>query len=633
MTDDLQKERDYYRALSDDLGGQLLRVRDEHTRAMNIARRSRSTATLIRKLYRMDHMSLDLDSLSRMFLETATEALTVEGGVLFRIADKGTELEVSASLDCDIAEDLDLQESEVPHGFHFHNSAVEATPFDRKMARLTGMPYFVWAYDSGSGHAVLLGNRREDLQLRQRFTAEDREIMEAALDVFVNIAERKRVERQLVHDAFHDVLTGLPNRSLFIEHLDQAMRRAQRADSIFSVLFLDLDRFKVINDSLGHAVGDQLLKGIAERIRNSLRPGDVVARLGGDEFAVLADGLSEASEAVQVAERIHDALQEPFDLHGQSVFTSASIGIAKSAERYADGDELLRDADIAMYSAKELGGAAHKLFDSDMHVGLVSRLKLETDLRHALERQEMRVSYQPIIDLQSDSLVGFEALLRWKHPVKGLIRPKEFINMAEETGMILPIGRWLLDQVLRQHKQWRTVHDREFSISVNLSDREFLQPEFTGLLDELLAKYETPAGALEIELTERMLMHYAKLQNDTLPYLRDKGISIAIDDFGTGYSSLSRLQRLPIDKLKIDMSFIRGMERSSENLEIVRTILAMGHNLGMQCVAEGIEEKSQARQLRKLGCDLGQGFLFGRAEPVPKCEEAFGKRRWLPFFK
>ena len=612
---DIEREKDYYRALCNDLGGQLLKIRDEHTRAMSAARRARMTASLIRRLYHLDHLNLDLANLARVFLETATNALTVECAALFRLDDNGHGFRLLHAIGFEPPPEGVLADVHLPAGFRFHNSASASDEFSLALERLARAPFYLWAYDAGTGTALYFGNREEDLQLRQRFSADDAEAIEAALDVFINVTERKRVEQQLVHDAFHDALTGLPNRALFIEHLDQAMRRAVRADGyVFSVLFLDLDRFKLVNDSLGHTAGDELLKAFAERLKRATRPGDVVSRLGGDEFAVLADDLHIPEDAVLLAERIHNALQDPFDIDGQQVFTSASIGIAKSAERYRDGDELLRDADIAMYSAKELGGASHRLFDSDMHVVMVSRLQLETDLRQALERDELRVVYQPIVALDTGRLRGFESLLRWKHPLKGLIRPREFISMAEETGLVVPIGRWLLRRVLTDLGGWLHGYPQHIDlfVSINVSDREFIQPEFTEMIDAELARAGVPAKALEIELTERMLMHYAKLRADTLPRLRERGISIAIDDFGTGYSSLSRLQRLPIDKLKIDQSFIRDMDRSEENAELVRTILAMGQSLGMRCVAEGVERREQYDQLRNLNCAFAQGFFIAK---------------------
>ena len=610
-----EQERDYYRQLTEDLGGRLLRLRDEHTRAMSSARRSRTTTQLIRRLYRLDHVNLDMPNLARVFLETAVNALMVERAALLMHDEGGHGFKVLHAIGFEPPEEGVLADVEVEGGFRFRNSQEEADVFGRHLEAVTGAPYYLWDHDNGAGVALYFGNSTEDLQVRHRFQAEDVEIVEAALDVFINVAERKRVERQLVHDAFHDALTGLPNRALFVEHLDQTMRRNRRAPQhFFSVLFLDLDRFKLVNDSLGHAVGDELLKAFADRLLRATRPGDVVARLGGDEFAVLADDVAGPEDAVALAERIHEALQEPFEIDQQSIFTTTSIGIAKSAERYRDGDELLRDADIAMYSAKELGGAGHKLFDSDMHVVMVSRLQLETDLRNAIERNELRVAYQPILDLASDDVVGMEALLRWKHPLKGTIRPREFITMAEETGLIVPIGTWLFRQVLADMSHWRAELGERADkfVSINLSDREFIQPELYATVQAALAEFDVPANLIEFELTERMLMHYATMQADLLTKFRELGISIAIDDFGTGYSSLSRLQRLPIDKLKIDMSFVRNIHQSDENIELVRTILAMASNLGMRCVAEGIEKREQLAALKSLGCEMGQGFLFSR---------------------
>ncbi|MDX1442201.1 MAG: EAL domain-containing protein [Gammaproteobacteria bacterium] len=619
-----QQEAAYYRDLTNDLGGRLLRLRDEHTRAMAAARRSRTTTQLIRRLYRLDHVNLDMPNLARVFLETAVNALTVERAALLMHDDGEHGFHVLHAIGFEPADEGAFADIDIQPGFHCRNSSMQPDAFASAVENFSGAPYFLWTFDTGAGVALYFGNSTEDMQLRQQFQPEDAEIIDAALDVFINVAERKRVERQLVHDAFHDALTGLPNRALFVEHLDQTMRRNRRTPQhLFSVLFLDLDRFKLINDSLGHAVGDELLKDFAARLQRATRPGDVVARLGGDEFAVLADDVTGPEDAVALAERIHEALQEPFEINKQSIFTTTSIGIAKSAERYRDGDELLRDADIAMYSAKELGGAGHKMFDSDMHVVMVSRLQLETDLRNAIEKNELRVAYQPILDLQSGDVVGMEALLRWKHPLKGTIRPREFITMAEETGLIVPIGAWLFRQVLADMRHWRATLGSKADcwVSINLSDREFIQPELLQTIRDSLEEFEVPATQLEFELTERMLMHYATMQGDLLDALRELGISIAIDDFGTGYSSLSRLQRLPIDKLKIDQSFTRNVHQSDEHAELVRTIIAMAHNLGMKCVAEGIEKREQYAEMKSMGCEMGQGFLFSRPVRAERIEQ------------
>ncbi|HWP95160.1 MAG TPA: EAL domain-containing protein [Gammaproteobacteria bacterium] len=628
---ELERERDYYRALSNDLGAQLVRTRDEQTRAMRALIRARTATSLIRKIYRLDHVNLPTEGLARTFLETAVTTLTVERAALFRHeARQGGFVPLYAIGFTAPASGI-LHGIEVTDGFRCINSNTPADTFSEAVRTAIGARYFVWCYDASSGLALLFGNDVEDSYLHPPFENSDSELMEAVLDVFVNILERKRAEQQLLHDAFHDSLTGLPNRALFIEHLDQAIRRARRASGyLFSVLFLDMDRFKFVNDSLGHVAGDQLLKAFGQRLVQSTRPGDVVARLGGDEFAILADDLNAVDDAVRLAERIHHELQAPFHINNQSVFTSASIGIAKSAERYQSAEELLRDADIAMYSAKQLGGASHRLFDSDMHVVMISRLQLETDLRQALEQRQLRLYFQPVVELANGRLAGFEALLRWKHPVRGLTLPKDFISIAEETGLIVPIGRWILEEVARLLRAWGTAgREPPLRVSTNLSDREFIQPDMTRVLLERIENASLDPRCLEIELTERMLMHYAKLQSDTLSELRLRGVSIAIDDFGTGYSSLSRLQKLPIDKLKIDSSFIHEMETNEANAEMVRTIIAMAHNLGMQVVAEGVETAEQCRRLRELGCEYAQGHYFSRPVAADKVPALIARDDWL----
>ncbi|MCG8433548.1 MAG: EAL domain-containing protein [Gammaproteobacteria bacterium] len=630
MTDP-EKERDYYLNLSDNLGGQLLRTRDEHTRAMGSLRRARTTTSLIKKIYRLDHMNLSTSGLAKVFLETALDSLNIERAGLFRYEPGEGTFRPLHVVGFQVGNLGMLKGVQAPTGFFYANAQTEHCEFCEAIEEATGARYFLWSFDEASNTALFFGNCIEDKQIHRRFDEADGEVMDSALDVFINIMERKRAEQQLLHDAFHDSLTGLPNRALFIEHLDQAMRRSKRATGyLFSVLFLDLDRFKLVNDSLGHAAGDQLLQTFAQRLARSVRTGDIVARLGGDEFAVLADDLKDMEDALHLADRIHTDLQEPFNINNQAVFTSTSIGIAKSAERYENGEELLRDADIAMYSAKELGGGSHRMFDSDMHVVMVSRLQLETDLRHAIERDQLRLHFQPIIDLHKDELVGFEALLRWKHPRRGIIPPIEFVPMAEETGLIVPIGNWMLDNAANYLQQWNSDRkgNRALSVSVNISDREFLQPELVSNISKALNRVGLPANCLELELTERMLMHYAKLQSNALTELRDQNIRIAIDDFGTGYSSLSRLQQLPIDKLKIDQSFIKDMERSEENAEIVRTIIAMAGHLGMEVVAEGVETSAQYEQLKELGCHYAQGYYFAKPASAENVPGLISRRSW-----
>jgi diguanylate cyclase (GGDEF)-like protein/PAS domain S-box-containing protein len=431
-----------------------------------------------------------------------------------------------------------------------------------------------------------------------------------------DITDRKLAERRLLHDAFHDALTGLSNRALFIDRLKLALARHKRlgADH-FAVLFLDLDRFKVINDSLGHAIGDQLLVGIARRLETCLRPGDTVARLGGDEFTILLEDVTDSREVTAIAQRIQKELALPFNLGGHEVFTTASIGIAPSTIGYERPDDVLRDADTAMYRAKSLGKSRYEIFDKEMHTRAVNLLHLETDLRRALDRREFTVYYQPIVTLETGVVQGFEALLRWRHPVHGFISPVEFIPVAEETGLILPVGRWALEEACRQMREWQAQFPRASGmyVSVNLSGRQFANPELCEQIREALETTGLKPASLKLEITESVVMENIEKTIEMLRQLRALGVESSIDDFGTGYSSLSYLHHFPSTTLKIDRSFISRMGGADENTEIVRTILLLARNLGMCVVAEGVETEAQLAQLQALSCDYAQGYLFSKA--------------------
>ncbi len=436
-----------------------------------------------------------------------------------------------------------------------------------------------------------------------------------------DITARKTAEEQLLHDAFHDKLTGLSNRALFMDRLSLSLARLKRhPEAPFATLFLDFDRFKNVNDSLGHFAGDQLLIAVSGRINECLRPGDTISRLGGDEFAILLADVGDVAGAIKVAERIQSAMSAPFHLLGQEIFTSASIGIAMGDTEYAQPEELLRDADMAMYRAKALGKARHHVFDAGMHQRAVALLQLETDLRHAIERGEFRVAYQPIVTLQSGRIAGFEALVRWQHPTRGVIPPADFIPIAEETGWIVPIGRYVLEAACQQLAQWhRTLGDDSLSMSVNLSSKQFAQADLGPEIKAVLRRHGLPPQCLKLEITESALMERAEEITERLLELRDLGVKLGLDDFGTGYSSLSYLHSFPLDTLKIDRSFIARMsqgesggEENREHHEIVRTIVALGKNLGMNVVAEGVEDALQLAELRQLRCNSGQGYFFAR---------------------
>ncbi len=440
-----------------------------------------------------------------------------------------------------------------------------------------------------------------------------------------DITERKQVEEELRLGAFFDSLTGLANRALFIDRLEQCMARARRkSQHIFSVLFLDLDRFKVVNDSLGHQIGDRLLVAVAERLRGCLRSTDTVsaglkephtvARLGGDEFTVLLDDIRSEKDAVRVAERIRDALSQPFEVEGQEVFTAVSIGIATYDRSSNRAEDMLRDADTALYRAKAGGRGRCEVFNKTMHAQAVSRLMMERDLRHAVEQKQFFVHYQPIMRLSTGEVKGFEALVRWKHPDRGLISPNEFIPVAEEMGLIVPIGWFVMREACRQVKAWQDEYqwNPPLTLAVNLSSLQIRQADLVERVMEVLKETGLPAASLELEITESSLLqndgHTLQVLND----LKEAGIGLHMDDFGTGYSSLSYLSHFPIDVVKIDRSFISSLDTDSKHAELVNAILTMAQAMGMDVVAEGIESESQLRRLRDLSCGFGQGFYLSR---------------------
>ncbi len=431
-----------------------------------------------------------------------------------------------------------------------------------------------------------------------------------------DITTRKRAEAQLLYDAFHDALTGLPNRALFMDRLQHLIDSTKRrGDALFAVLFLDMDRFKVINDSLGHLAGDQLLIAVGKKVSGCLRPGDTVARLGGDEFAILLENISTVSDAVDIAERIRLELALPILLAGNSVFTGVSIGIAPSAPGYERPEQVLRDADIAMYQAKARGGSCYEIYDSQMHAGVIARLQLEADLRRAVDQQEFVLHYQPIMDLHASRLIGFEALIRWNHPRQGLIYPMEFIPLAEETGLIGPLGEWVLFEACRRLKLWqkRYPQDPPLKMSMNISGKQFSRSDLAEIVTRILLETGLKPECLALEITESMIMGDIESAIETMGRLRTMGVQIHIDDFGTGYSSLSHLHRFPITALKIDRAFVAKLLASGENDAIITSIVTLAKSLNLEVIAEGIELDHQLSSIKDLQCQFGQGFLFSRA--------------------
>lgn len=436
-----------------------------------------------------------------------------------------------------------------------------------------------------------------------------------------DITDRKMFEERLVYDALHDVLTGLPNRAFFMNRLRHAVEYSKRhSNHQFAVLFLDVDRFKLINDSLGHMFGDQLLIVIAQRLTECLRPTDIAARFGGDEFIILLENIQDISDPVRIADRVQEKIILPITLNDQEIFITVSIGISLNTTGYEQAEDLLRNADIAMYRAKARGKACYQIFNTEMYLQIVERLQLENDLRRAIERQQLRVYYQPIVSLKTGRITGFEALIRWLHPELGILLPEEFIPTAQENGLIVPIDEWVLREACHQTQQWQeqfksnsaNLSEQPLTISVNLCSSRFSQSKLLAHINQVLQSTGLDAQSLKLEITESVIMEKGENATIMLEKLRNLGIKLAIDDFGTGYSSLGRLHNLPITELKIDQSFVSGSAVEEGNLDIVETIVTLAKKLSVDVTAEGVETLEQFQKLKELKCEYGQGYFFSK---------------------
>jgi diguanylate cyclase (GGDEF)-like protein/PAS domain S-box-containing protein len=446
---------------------------------------------------------------------------------------------------------------------------------------------------------------------------------------FTDITDRKKTEEQLIQSAFYDVLTGLPNRALFMDRLQMSFAHKTRHENhLFAVLFLDLDRFKNVNDSFGHLIGDELLLLVSERLRSNIRPEDTIARFGGDEFVVLLGDIKGIEDATHIADRIKEILTAPFHLMSYELYVNATIGIAISTNEYQHPEEILRDADTAMYNAKLRGKAGYVIFDRTMHVNALDLLELEIDLRHAIERKEFIMYYQPIVSLENRSIAGFEALVRWNHPQRGLLLPMEFIPLAEETGLIIPLSLWIIHESCNQMCTWqkRFASDSPIVVSVNVSPKHLASANFINQITDILHETNLDPRQLALEITENTLIENTEDMASLFLQLKDLGIKINIDDFGTGYSSLSYLQRFSINTVKIDQSFISRLNKNEKDAEIVQSIINMAHNMKMHVIAEGVEQSGNLRTLESMKCEYAQGFFFSHPLNADETEALLGRQ-------
>ncbi|HEY6731251.1 MAG TPA: EAL domain-containing protein [Solirubrobacterales bacterium] len=572
------------------------------------------------------------DSDPQELMEVATELVGKVDGVhsacIWELGRDGRRLSLLAGLDESVlGAGRRVSASRDSHVGAALDSGTHAVVADWESETRHTMPPVLRVFGAASSLAVVIDGKNRPFGVLDvhstephRFTAKDVPFVQAAANVLADAIERHAADQALRYRVLHDSLTGLPNRLSFVDALGDALSKAAISGSPVGILFLDLDHFKLINDSLGHHAGDALLRAVAPRLRSHLRPGDVVARFGGDEFGILIDRLADEGEALAIADRVAAAFTQPFSIDGVDHFVSASIGVAVAGateDRTINAELLIRDADAAMYRAKEGGRARCVLFDAEMRAGAIRRLETERELRDALDRDELALYYQPVVNLRSGEITGLEALVRWRHPERGLLDPSEFVSIAEDSGLIEPIGRWVQERACRQALEWHQLRpdSRPFDVAVNLSARQVAHRDLPAIVEEIINRTGLDPVHLRLEITESVLVEESAAAISSLHALNELGVRLVLDDFGTGYSSLAYLNRFPFHALKIDRSFVDALGIEQEPTAIVEAIIGMARALSLEVIAEGVESEVQLSELQRLGCDYAQGYLFHAAMP------------------
>ncbi|NNF18122.1 MAG: EAL domain-containing protein [Gammaproteobacteria bacterium] len=609
----------YYRDLCERLSHQLQTTNSRHRQALQDVHRAKVVSALMRKLFRLKSARYSARKLAERVLDAMYGLLSLECGAVYMKSPTQGGYKTLAFMGFPIEESCDLSRKTAMPEFVFADAGKNKPGISRSLGMMTNCRHTIWCFNPATGLALLLGSNHHNTNEAWELSRGDRDMLHSTLELLGNIISEAEA-REESSNPLIDAMTGLPNRHMVIEHLERESRQQNRNYALSTVvLYIDIDRFKLINQQHGHVVGDKVIMAITQRLKSVLRPGDLLGRIGVDEFAIIAPGMRVGNDAIFIAERILKSLRQPLRIGAQSFYLAVSIGIAEAAPD-SSAIESLRDANLAMFSAKTNGGATFAMYGQEMHQPGPDVLQLESDLRLAIDREELSLYYQPIFSLHSNAVVALEALLRWHHPVRGTLNPPEFMHLADNSEMGLLIGDWVIDKVVRDMNIWASENatNKSISVCINISETQFVQKGFISRLGRKLRDGKIDPQRIRLEISEHTLLDCRMVDKQLLIKLRDMGIKVMLDDFGTAYSSLQRLQSLPIDTLKIDRNFVAKVAMGGQHSALMKAMVSLARNLDKQIVAEGAENSAQLQELKQMGCDYAQGFLLAKPMAASK---------------